>query len=54
MLHDAGFAIAALALADDAVSLRELAADPPERLALVFGAEGDGLSRTRSRPPTAW
>jgi tRNA G18 (ribose-2'-O)-methylase SpoU len=28
------------------VSLRALAADPPERLALVFGAEGDGLSRT--------
>jgi tRNA G18 (ribose-2'-O)-methylase SpoU len=37
--------VAALALADDAVSLRDLAADPPERLALVFGAEGDGLSR---------
>jgi tRNA G18 (ribose-2'-O)-methylase SpoU len=36
--------VAALALADDAVTLRELAADPPERLALVFGAEGDGLS----------
>ena len=46
MLRAAGFEIAALALADDAVSLRELAAAPPERLALVFGAEGDGLSRT--------
>lgn len=45
MLHAHGFSIAALALAADAVSLRELAADPPERLALVFGAEGDGLSR---------
>jgi tRNA G18 (ribose-2'-O)-methylase SpoU len=44
MLGDAGFEVAALALADDAVSLRELAAAPPERLALVFGAEGDGLS----------
>ena len=40
-----GFRVAALALADDAVTLRALAADPPERLALVFGAEGDGLSR---------
>ena len=45
LLHSHGFSIAALALADGAVSLRELAADPPERLALVFGAEGDGLSR---------
>lgn len=40
-----GFTTAALALADDAVPLRRLAADPPERLALVFGTEGDGLSR---------
>lgn len=45
MLHARGFSIAALALADGAVPLRELAADPPDRLALVFGAEGDGLSR---------
>lgn len=45
LLHAHDFSIAALALADDAVSLRELAAAPPERLALVFGAEGDGLSR---------
>ena len=44
-LHGAGFRIAALALADGAVSLDELAADPPERLALVLGTEGDGLSR---------
>ena len=40
---DAGFTVAALALADDAVTLDELAADPPERLALVLGTEGDGL-----------
>jgi len=45
LLHDAGFEIAALALADDAVPLRRLAAAAPDRLALVFGAEGDGLSR---------
>ena len=37
--------VAALALTDDAVSLDELAAQPPERLALVVGTEGDGLSR---------
>jgi tRNA G18 (ribose-2'-O)-methylase SpoU len=45
MLHDAGFHLAALALSDDAVSLDEFAADPPHRVALVLGTEGDGLSR---------
>ena len=44
-LREAGFTIAALALAEDAVTLDELAADPPERLALVLGTEGDGLGR---------
>jgi tRNA G18 (ribose-2'-O)-methylase SpoU len=46
MLHGLGFHIAALALTDDAVSLDDFAASPPERIALVLGAEGDGLSRT--------
>ncbi|QEO15972.1 RNA methyltransferase [Agromyces intestinalis] len=45
LLHDHGFRICALALADDAVPLRTLAHEAPDRLALVFGAEGDGLSR---------
>ncbi|MBD5787254.1 RNA methyltransferase [Cellulosimicrobium terreum] len=40
-----GFTVAALALADGAVSLDEVVADPPERLALVLGTEGHGLSR---------
>jgi tRNA G18 (ribose-2'-O)-methylase SpoU len=44
-LHAAGFEIAALALDDDAVTLDAYAADPPERVALLFGTEGDGLSR---------
>jgi tRNA G18 (ribose-2'-O)-methylase SpoU len=44
-LHEAGFVIAALALADDAVTLDAFASDPPERVALLLGAEGDGLSR---------
>ena len=44
-LRRLGFTVAALALADDAVSLEDLAAAPPERLALVLGTEGDGLSR---------
>ena len=45
ILHDAGFTIAALALNDNAIPLDEFAADAPERVALVLGAEGDGLSR---------
>ncbi|GAA8847523.1 RNA methyltransferase [Helicobacter pylori] len=44
-LREAGWTVAALALADDAVSLDELSADTPERLALVLGTEGDGLAR---------
>jgi len=45
LLRGLGFHIAALALADDAVDLRGFAADAPERVALLLGAEGDGLSR---------
>lgn len=49
-LHDAGFTVAALALLDDSVSLDEFAVssavtDPNSRVALLFGTEGDGLSR---------
>jgi tRNA G18 (ribose-2'-O)-methylase SpoU len=40
----AGFHIAALALREDSVSLREFAATAPERVALVLGAEGEGLT----------
>ncbi|WP_144795187.1 RNA methyltransferase [Microbacterium paludicola] len=45
-LRDAGFSLAALALSDDAVPLDVYAASRPERVALVLGTEGDGLSRT--------
>ena len=45
ILHEAGFELAALALADDAVPLDVYSADRPDRVALVLGAEGDGLSR---------
>lgn len=41
----AGIHLAALALTDDAVPLDVFAAHRPERVALVLGAEGDGLSR---------
>lgn len=40
----AGFHIAALALGEGAVSLHDFAATAPERVALVLGAEGEGLS----------
>ncbi|GGA56510.1 rRNA methyltransferase [Pseudoclavibacter endophyticus] len=45
VLREHGFSIAALALDDGAVSLRHYAAHRPERVALVLGTEGDGLSR---------
>ena len=49
MLHDAGLHLAALALTDDAVALDEFAARRPERVGLLLGAEGDGLSRRALR-----
>jgi tRNA G18 (ribose-2'-O)-methylase SpoU len=44
LLAASGFHIAALALTDDAVGLREFAASVPPRVALVLGAEGEGLT----------
>ena len=44
LLRGRGFTVAALALQPDAVSLDELAAAAVQRLALVLGTEGDGLS----------
>jgi tRNA G18 (ribose-2'-O)-methylase SpoU len=45
LLRAAGFHLAALALAADAVSLDVFAATRPDRVAIALGAEGDGLSR---------
>jgi tRNA G18 (ribose-2'-O)-methylase SpoU len=45
LLHQNGFTIAALALEEGAIDLRTFAADRPDRVALLVGAEGDGLSR---------
>jgi tRNA G18 (ribose-2'-O)-methylase SpoU len=45
LLHDAGFHIAALALSERAVDLADFAHSAPERVALVLGTEGDGLSQ---------
>ena len=43
-LQEAGFTVAALALREDALTMRQLEADLPARLALVLGTEGDGLA----------
>lgn len=45
MIRDAGYELAAFALREDAEDLADFAARPPERLALLFGTEGEGLSR---------
>lgn len=44
-LHTAGFELAALALDENAVPLERYAATRPEKVALLLGTEGDGLSR---------
>lgn len=44
LLHECGFTVAALALSDNSVSLGESGLQDVERVALVLGTEGDGLS----------
>jgi tRNA G18 (ribose-2'-O)-methylase SpoU len=44
LLQKHGFSVAALALSPDAVGLDEFTASAPEKVALVLGSEGDGLS----------
>jgi tRNA G18 (ribose-2'-O)-methylase SpoU len=46
LLHDLGFTIAALALDDRAIDLADFVGSAPERVALLLGTEGDGLSRS--------
>ena len=43
-LRDAGFVTAALALADDALSIADTRLKAADKLALVLGTEGDGLA----------
>ncbi|MEY9850067.1 tRNA G18 (ribose-2'-O)-methylase SpoU [Streptacidiphilus sp. BW17] len=54
MLRDEGFTIAALCLADRAIPLDEFVSRPHERLALVFGTEGSGLSTAALRAADEW
>ncbi|MFE0644198.1 TrmH family RNA methyltransferase [Streptomyces sp. NPDC058877] len=44
LLRTAGFTVAALCLSDRAITLDELGARKYDKLALVFGTEGDGLT----------
>lgn len=48
-ISDAGFHVAAFALSDDAVPLDVFSAQEHGRIALCFGAEGDGLSHRAVR-----
>jgi tRNA G18 (ribose-2'-O)-methylase SpoU len=43
-LRSRGFAVAALALSDDSVEIEEFAESAPDRLALILGTEGTGIS----------
>lgn len=45
LIREAGFELAAFALRNDAEDLAEFIHEVPEKLALVFGTEGEGLSR---------
>ncbi|WP_053353010.1 TrmH family RNA methyltransferase [Leucobacter musarum] len=45
LIRDAGFELTAFALRDDAEDLADYADALPDRLALMFGTEGAGLSR---------
>lgn len=44
VVHEHGFVVAGMTLADDAITLDELVMENHAKLALVFGTEGDGLS----------
>lgn len=44
-LQDAGFVVAGMTLGEGAITLDELVAEEHDKLALVFGSEGHGLTR---------
>ena len=53
LLRELGFTTAAMALSDDSVSLDDPALERADKLALVFGTEGDGSTPRPSRHATA-
>ncbi len=44
LLHEAGFKVAAMALSDDSIAMDDPILQTEEKLALVLGTEGEGLS----------
>jgi tRNA G18 (ribose-2'-O)-methylase SpoU len=48
-LQEAGFVVAGMTLGEGAISMDELVAEGHERLALVFGTEGHGLTSAADR-----
>ena len=46
LLHEWGFTTAAMALSDDSIALDDARLKSCDRLALVFGTEGDGLAES--------
>lgn len=48
-LKDAGYVVAGMTLGDDAITLDELVAENHQRLALVFGTEGHGITPRADR-----
>lgn len=49
LLKDAGYTVAGMTLGEDAITLDELVAAEHDRLALVFGTEGHGLTHRTGR-----
>ncbi|MGP9695947.1 TrmH family RNA methyltransferase, partial [Brachybacterium sp. AOP25-B2-12] len=48
-LHGAGYTVAGMTLGEGAITLDELVAENHDRLALVFGTEGHGMTRAADR-----
>ncbi|AXL12089.1 RNA methyltransferase [Microbacterium foliorum] len=48
-LQDAGYVVAGMTLGEGAITLDELVAEDHEKLALVFGTEGDGITPATDR-----
>lgn len=48
-LKDAGYVVAGMTLGEGAITLDELVAEDHEKLALVFGTEGDGITPATDR-----
>lgn len=48
VLDARGYSVAALALSDDSLAIDEFASSAPERLALILGTEGSGISSEAS------